>query len=80
MTDRSQQNKQVMKIKADRERAMLWLSNTAKVSPLGKYLTGCILCGKDSNGNIRCDKHQRKYEDIFYRTTQEFTDVFKGQL
>lgn len=68
-----------MALKAERERALAWLTDLAGKTPLGRYLTACLVCGKDSEGRTRCEKHQKEYNEVFFEDNQKFMEVFKGQ-
>lgn len=69
-----------MQLRAEKQRALVWLDNLSKKTPLGRYLKGCLICGKDSDGGIRCKKHQKEYNEVFFASTQEFLKVFGDQL
>lgn len=63
-----------------KQQALAWLNKTAQLTPLGKWMNQCFICGKDSDGQSRCKKHDQEYSDVFFKNTQEFLAIFKGQM
>lgn len=69
-----------MKAQEQKKKALAWLDGLAKTSRLGRYLRNCIVCGKDSEGIIRCKRHYGDYEKVFFKNTEEFLKIFAGQM
>lgn len=63
---------------ADSERLQK-LRALAATSPLKPYVLGCIVCGADSDGAIRCKKHKKRYNSIWYEEVTDFVKLFEGQ-
>lgn len=55
------------------------LKTLAAKTPLTRWLLSCLLCGKDSEGLIRCQKHAAKYSNIWFRDMPDFLAIFKDQ-
>jgi hypothetical protein len=78
-TNNSNQNKAELLRQMQNNERMQKLRGLAKESPLGTILTTCLICGQDSDGKIRCEKHTKKLQQVWFRSTPEFMAMFKGQ-
>lgn len=65
---------------AQKAQAIHWLAGLQTASPLGKYLLNCIICGKSSEGKLRCKKHKQEYDAVFFDTNENFYKTFGNQL
>lgn len=74
------QNQRQNQFELEKQKALNWLRELGAKTPLKPYLLNCLVCGKDSEGKIRCKKHQQEYGDVFFDSTEKFLAIFKDQM